>query len=103
MAAGSKDNAIRLMERCAMALVKKGDVLTLLGLQRRFPVGLAGAQVRVTLAIAWGMALALHFDEALAMLDTVERDIPSQTGAEPEHIRWQCQTIRSVVPPLHDN
>jgi LuxR family maltose regulon positive regulatory protein len=103
IAAGTTDNAIRLMEQCAMALVKKGDLLTLLGLQRRFPVGLAGAQVRVTLAIAWGMALALHFDEALAMLDTVERDIPSQTGAEPEDIRWECQAIRSVVAALKDD
>jgi len=103
IAAGTTDNAIRLMEQCAMALVKKGDLLTLLGLQRRFPVGLAGAQVRVTLAIAWGMALALRFDEALAMLDTVERDIPSQTGAEPEGIRWECQAIRSVVAALKDD
>ncbi|MFM0221921.1 LuxR C-terminal-related transcriptional regulator [Paraburkholderia dipogonis] len=103
IAAGTTDNAIRLMEQCAMALVKKGDLLTLLGLQRRFPVGLTGAQVRVTLAIAWGMALALHFDEALAMLDAVERDIPSHTGAEPEDIRWECQAIRSVVAALKDD
>ena len=73
IAAGTTDTAIRLMERCAMALVKKGDLLTLLGLQRRFPAVLAGAQVKVTLAIAGGMALAMHFDEALAMLDAVER------------------------------
>ncbi|MFM0673596.1 LuxR C-terminal-related transcriptional regulator [Paraburkholderia sediminicola] len=103
IAAGTTDNAVRLMEQCAMALVKKGDLLTLLGLQRRFPVGLAGAQVRVTLAIAWGMALALHFDEALAMLDAVERDIPSHPGAEAEDIRWECQAIRSVVAALKDD
>ena len=103
IAAGITDNAIRLMERCAMALVKKGDLLTLLGLQRRFPAGLAGAQVKVTLAIAWGMALAMHFDEALAMLDAIEHDIPSHTGAEPEDVRQECQAIRSVVAGLKDD
>jgi LuxR family maltose regulon positive regulatory protein len=103
IAAGTTDNALRLMERCAMALVKKGDLLTLLSLQRRFPAGLAGAQVRVTLAIAWGMALAMHFDEALAMLGAVEQDIKSHTGAESEDIRWECQAIRSVVAGLTDD
>jgi LuxR family transcriptional regulator, maltose regulon positive regulatory protein len=103
IAAGVTDNAICLMEQCAMALVKKGDLLTLLGLQRRFPAGLAGAQVKVTLAIAWGMALAMHFDEALAMLDALEHDASSHTGAEPEDILWECHTIRSVVAGLKDD
>ncbi|WP_410832705.1 LuxR C-terminal-related transcriptional regulator [Paraburkholderia sp. SIMBA_030] len=103
IAAGSADNAIRLMERCAMALVKKGDLLTLLDLQHRFPAVLAGAQVKVTLAIAWGMALAMHFEEALALLDAVEHDLPSGTGAEPKDIRRECRAIRSVVAALQDD
>ncbi|KAE8759913.1 LuxR family transcriptional regulator [Paraburkholderia madseniana] len=103
IAAGSTDNAIRLMERCAMALVKKGDLLTLLDLQRRFPAGLAGAQVKVTLAIAWGMALAMHFEEALAMQDVVEHNLASDTGAEAKDIRRECQAIRSVVAGLQDD
>ena len=40
--------------------------LSLLGLQRRLLAVLASAQVEVTLAIAWGMGLATHFEEALA-------------------------------------
>ncbi|WNC91868.1 LuxR C-terminal-related transcriptional regulator [Paraburkholderia sp. FT54] len=103
IAAGTTDNAIRLMERCAMALVKKGDLLTLLGLQSRFPASLASAKVKVTLAIAWGMALAMRFDEALAMLDGVEHDTPSHTGAESEDILSECQAIRSVVAALKDD
>jgi LuxR family maltose regulon positive regulatory protein len=103
IAAGVTDNAMRLMERCAMALVKQGDLLSLLGLQRRFPAGLAGAQVKVTLAIAWGMALAMRFDEALGMLDAVEHDIASHTGAGPKDIRWECTVIRSVIAGLKDH
>jgi LuxR family maltose regulon positive regulatory protein len=103
IAAGNTENAIRLMERCAMALVKKGDLLTLLDLQRRIPAGLARAQAKITLATAWGMALAMHFDEALAMLDAVEHDIPSHTGAERKDVRRECQAIRSVVAALQDD
>ena len=103
IAAGNTDNAIRLMERCAMALVKKGELLTLLDLQRRFPAGLAGARVKITLATAWGMALAMRFDEALAMLDAVEHDIPSDAGAERMEVQWECQAIRSVVAALKDD
>jgi LuxR family transcriptional regulator, maltose regulon positive regulatory protein len=103
IAAGITDNAICLMERCAMALVKKGDLLTLLALQRRFPAGLAAAKVKVTLAIAWGMALAMHFEEALAMLDALEHEIPSHASGEPKDIWWECQAIRSVVAGLKDD
>jgi LuxR family transcriptional regulator, maltose regulon positive regulatory protein len=102
IAAGTTDNAICLMDRCAMALVKKGDLLSLLGLQRRFPAGLAGARVKVTLALAWGTALAMHFDEALAMIDALEHDIPSRSGVGVEDILWECQAIRSVVAGLAD-
>jgi LuxR family maltose regulon positive regulatory protein len=103
IAAGATANAICLMERCALALVTKGDLLTLLGLQRRFPTGLAGAQVEVTLAVAWGMALAMHFDEALARLDALEQAIPSLADAGPNEIRWECQAIRSVIAALQDD
>ncbi|MFP3553078.1 LuxR C-terminal-related transcriptional regulator [Paraburkholderia sp. SIMBA_049] len=103
IAAGTTDNAIRLMERCAMALVKKGDLVTLLNLQHRFPAGLAGAQVKVALAIAWGMSLAMHFDEALAILDTIEQDTRTHADAERQNIRWECQAIRSVIAGLQDD
>ena len=84
IAAGDTEDAVSLMGHCAMALVTKGDLLTLLGWQRQFPAHLMRGQVTVTLAIAWGMALAMRFDEALAMLDEIERD--AGTGSS-EHRR----------------
>ena len=60
-------------------------------------------QVKVTLAIAWGMALAMRFDEALAMLDEIERDAGSGPSDASENIRWECQAIRSVVVALQDD
>jgi LuxR family maltose regulon positive regulatory protein len=101
IAAGDADEAVSLIGRCAMALVTKGDLLTLLGWQRQFPAHLMRSQIKVTLAIAWGMALAMRFDEALAMLDTIEKDAAS--SADPDSVRWECQAIRSVVAALQDD
>jgi LuxR family maltose regulon positive regulatory protein len=103
IAGEATDRAVGLMERCAMALVKKGDLLTVLGWQRRFPAGLVSAQATVTLAIAWGMALAMHFDEALAILGAIEHESASGTCVQPEDVLWECQAIRSVVAALQDD
>ncbi|MEA3131229.1 MAG: hypothetical protein QOF46_3024, partial [Paraburkholderia sp.] len=105
IAAGATEDAVSLMGRCAMALVTKGDLLTLLGWQRQFPAHLMRAQVTVTLAIAWGMALAMRFHDALAMLDSIERDTSatSDTSADAEAIRWESKAIRSVVTALQDD
>ncbi|SMG07007.1 LuxR C-terminal-related transcriptional regulator [Paraburkholderia susongensis] len=101
IAAGATDDAISLMGRCAMALVTKGDLLTLLGWQRQFPAHLMRGQVQVRLAIAWGMALALRFDDALAMLDALAHDTAS--GADTDHIRWECEAIHAVLAALQDD
>ncbi|NTZ83898.1 LuxR family transcriptional regulator [Burkholderia metallica] len=99
LAAGARDEAVALMAHCAMTLVMRGDLLTLLGWQRQFPADLMKGQVRVSLAIAWGMALAMRFDDALAMLDTIERT----PDADRDDIRHECQAIRSVVAALRDD
>lgn len=103
IAAGATDDAIALMSHCAMALVTQGDLLTLLGWQRQFPAHLMRGQLRVRLAIAWGMALALRFDDGLAMLDALERDAAASTGAETERMRWECQAIHAVLAALQDD
>jgi LuxR family maltose regulon positive regulatory protein len=103
IAAGDTQDAVSLMGHCAMALVTKGDLLTLLGWQRQFPAHLMRGQVKVTLAIAWGMALAMRFDEALSMLDEIERDARTGSSGTLKNIRWECQAIRSVVAALQDD
>ncbi|HYS63385.1 MAG TPA: LuxR family transcriptional regulator, partial [Paraburkholderia sp.] len=103
IAAGATEDAVSLMGHCAMALVTKGDLLTLLGWQRQFPAHLMRAQVKVTLAIAWGMALAMRFDDALAMLDSIGHDAAASTSADAESIRWESQAIRAVLTALQDD
>ncbi|MEX3936288.1 LuxR C-terminal-related transcriptional regulator [Paraburkholderia phymatum] len=106
IAAGDIEHAVSLVGHCARTLVAKGDLLTLLGWQRQFPAHLMRGQVKVTLAIAWGMALAMRFDEALAMLDDIERDAGTGTDTAAEKIEkigWECRTIRSVIAGLQDD
>ena len=99
IAAGANDDAVSMMGQCAKALVAKGDLLTLLGWQRQFPAPLMQQQVRVRLAIAWGMALAMRFGDARSMLHAIEAD----EHTDPERVQWECSAIRAVVEALEDD
>ncbi|WP_233271726.1 LuxR C-terminal-related transcriptional regulator [Paraburkholderia acidiphila] len=100
IAASATDEAIAMMERCAKALLKGGDLLTLVGWQRQFPADLMRAQTAVTIATAWGMALAMRFGEVSAMLDSIERDAPTQSA---DTVQWDCLAIRSALAALQDD
>ena len=62
ISAGDIKQAADWAEKAAMGLVKRGDMLTLLG----WPLALGG-QTRSKLAIAWGLTLAMRFDEDAAI------------------------------------
>jgi len=103
IAAGDMDQAVGWIEHCAMDLVKQGDLLTLMDWQRLFPTALMRGQIAVRLAIAWGLALALRFEEALAAAARLESDIGSEGTPNAEQIRCECETIRSVAIALKDD
>jgi ATP/maltotriose-dependent transcriptional regulator MalT len=103
IAAGDADQAATWIENCAMALVKTGDLLTLLSWHRLFPATLMRPQINVRLAIAWGMALAMRFDDALRFVSETEQDIRLNDVEDAEVFRCECQTIRSVAIALKDD
>jgi LuxR family maltose regulon positive regulatory protein len=103
IAAGDTSQALEWVEHCAMAMVKRGDLLTLLGWQRLLPSQLMRGQLRVRLAIAWGMALAMRFDEALSLLADIEQDLADDSASTRDDVANECQTIRSVVVALQDD
>ena len=104
IAAGDADQAIAWIARCGMTLVKRGDLLTLLGWQRQFPAELMRGQIKVRLAIAWGMTLAMRFDSALAMLDEAEQDARADKPPEDlADVLWECQAVRAVIAALRDD
>jgi LuxR family transcriptional regulator, maltose regulon positive regulatory protein len=102
IAAGDLDRAISWIKNCAMTLIKKGDLFTLLDWQRQFPDELMRGQPEVRLAIAWGLALALRFDEALQLATEIENDIAA-THLPASDLLCECQTIRSVALALKDD
>jgi LuxR family transcriptional regulator, maltose regulon positive regulatory protein len=102
IAAGASDRAISWIKNCAMTLIKRGDLFTLLEWQRQFPDELMRGQSEVRLAIAWGLALALRFDEALKLATDIEGDIAA-TPLPDSSLLCECQTIRSVAIVLKDD
>jgi len=102
IAAGDSDRAISWIKNCAMALIKRGDLFTLLEWQRQFPDELLRGQCEVRLAIAWGLALALRFDEALKLATDIEGDIAA-TRLPDSNLLCECQAIRSVAIALTDD
>jgi LuxR family maltose regulon positive regulatory protein len=104
IAAGDTGHALEWIERCGMTLVKRGDLLTLLGWQRQLPAEVMRGQVKLRLAIAWGMTLAMRADEAEALLGQVEQDARAQTaGPEQADVLWECQAVRAVTLALSDD
>ena len=101
IAAGDADQAMGLVEKCAMQLVKKGDLQTLLSWQRLFPTELERSQIAVGLAIAWGLALGMRFEDALVLVTKIEREVPGQSGSHAAVC--ECEAIRSVVTALKDD
>ena len=103
-AAGDAVRALGWIKNCAMPLVRKGDLFTLLGWQRLFPSGLVRGQPEVGLAVAWGLALAIRYDEALERVNEVERDIgAAEQPQNQDAFRAECDSIRSVVLALKDD
>ena len=102
IAAGDAGSAISWIENCAMALVKKGDLLTLLGWQRLFPADLARSRTSV-LAIAWALTLTMRFDDALELLSQVEQEAGDHEGAELARLGCELDTIRCLVTALQDD
>lgn len=102
IAAGATEDAVALMGQCAKRLIANGDLLTLLGWQRQFPAELLKRHVRVALAIAWGMALAMRFDDARAALAGIEAEPNVAPDAALQRLKWECNAIRAVIAALED-
>jgi LuxR family transcriptional regulator, maltose regulon positive regulatory protein len=103
IAAGDAIRALEWIRNCAMLLVKRGDLFTLLGWQRHFPAALMRSQPEVRLAIAWGMSLAMRSDEAIELAGEIERDSAANHSPEGEVVRCECEAIRSVAITLKDD
>ncbi|MBN9342731.1 MAG: LuxR family transcriptional regulator, partial [Comamonadaceae bacterium] len=102
--AGDSQQAIAWLAHCCMALVKSGDLLTLLGWRRQLPPELLRTQPQVQLAVAWGLALAMRFAEAGPLLDEIERAAHQALAGQALHdTLGECLAIRAVNTALQDD
>ena len=97
IAAKDFDEVIEFIENCAMTLVIRGDLLTLLSWDRQLPDELMSGQHQVKLALAWGMALVNRFAEADAFLSYVEEAASAEREGE---LWWKCRATRAVISGL---
>ena len=102
IAVGDTAEAARWVEHCAMALLKRGELTTLFAWERTFGPELLRKQVKARLAIAWGMALAMRFDEAIARASRLEAELGSADAQARAALGCECQTIRAVALALSD-
>ncbi len=100
IAAKDLDQAVKFIEHCAMNLVMRGDLLTLLGWEQQLPSELIRGQLHTKLALAWGMALVTRFAEADALLSQVESVARADLQSE---LWWKCRAARAVLLSLTDN
>ena len=103
VAVGDTSAALPWIENCAMALLRRGELLALLAWERAFPPELIRPQIKARLAIAWGMSLAMRFDEAMQFAAQIEQDITEINPEAREAIGCECQTIRAVALALSDD
>lgn len=98
--AGDLEQAVAYIEHCAMALVIKGDLLTLLNWERQLPPEIMDGQLEIKLALAWGMMLVTRFREADALLLHVEQATAPEAGSQ---LWWRCRSARAVFYALADD
>lgn len=100
IAAGDYALAIEFIEHCAMPMVARGDLLTLLSWEEKLPRELMGSQLEVKLALAWGMCLVTRFKEAEVLLSQVESGLQLEPGSD---LWWRCRAARAVFCALTEN
>lgn len=97
LGAGDAAQALAWIEEHAMAAVGAGDLLTLLSWERQLRAHLVESPLRLRLAFAWGLSLAMACDRALVLLDGVEAQLPSLPPAGREGLANECLALRSVI------
>jgi len=102
--AGDSRQAIDWLAHCCMALVKSGELLTLLGWRRQLPPELLRTQPQVQLAVAWGLVLAMRQSEAAPVLDDIEGTAQQTLAGQARHdTLGECLAIRAVSAALQDD
>ncbi|MES2583754.1 MAG: LuxR C-terminal-related transcriptional regulator [Pseudomonadota bacterium] len=98
LAANDVGRALAWIESSAMVLVGDGDILTLLSWERQLRAHLVARPIRLRLAFAWALCLAMASERALALVDGVEAELaaPGQP-AQHDTLLSECTALRAVL------
>lgn len=97
LAAGDVALALGWIEQHAMQVLGAGGLLTLLGWERQLRSHLLESPLRLRLAFAWGLGLAMACDKALVLLDGVQAQLGAEAPARQAALRIECLALRAVV------
>jgi LuxR family maltose regulon positive regulatory protein len=98
LAADDVGRALAWIESSAMQLVGDGDILTLLSWERQLRTHLVARPIRLRLAFAWALCLAMASERALALLDGVEAELAApERPVGHDRLLRECTALRAVL------
>ncbi|WP_413188058.1 LuxR C-terminal-related transcriptional regulator [Paraburkholderia sacchari] len=95
--AGDATQAVKWIEQCAMTLVKRGDLLTLLNWESQLRTALVGCPLSLRLAILWAHVLGAYKPENVRLLDAIEEESHQSAPGQEARIHWECQIVRAIT------
>ena len=103
LAGGDMPQALEWIEACAMPLVRRGDLPTLLAWKSQLGAAFMESPIKLKLAIAWAHALTINSEEHHHFLDTIEAEIQRENPPAAAVMRWECKAIRAGLLGLADD
>ncbi|MGF6780722.1 LuxR C-terminal-related transcriptional regulator [Paraburkholderia sp. GAS334] len=103
LAGGDTQQALAWIEACAMPLVRRGELPTLLAWQRQLGAAFLEGPIKLKLAIAWANVLAINSEEHLHFLDAIEAEIHREKPQTAEALLWECKALRAGRLGLSDD
>lgn len=107
LAIDNRDLAIKWIESCAMRLVYKGDLLTLLGWESRLRLtSMPAMSVKILSAIALVRILAADYTEEpglLVLIELIDAQLRRASSATATKQHWHLQAIRAILACRNDH
>lgn len=103
LAGGDIRQAVEWIESCAMPLVRRGELPTLLAWKGQLGAAFLESPLKLKLAIAWAYALAVNSEEHHSFLDAIEAEISRERPDSATAMLWECKAIRAGLLGLADD
>ncbi|RQR66465.1 helix-turn-helix transcriptional regulator [Burkholderia sp. Bp9125] len=102
LAAGDVDAAAAWVEACAMKFIAASDVRTVLDWVSRLPDHASKGRLRLRVAHAWALALAMQTVDARHALEAIEADIGAGRLGTDDVTATELLAVRSLIAGLSD-